>query len=123
MKAVVEKLPPENLRLRATYLSLCVGLKGRTVATEIAMSLTLALTIGVIVTATSFLSGLFGMAGGLILIGALLALLPVATAMVLHAIRRLRPTPGGAFSGASTLVGGLSRHTSWVAPSPCSPGL
>ena len=53
------------------------------------MSLTLALTIGVIVTATSFLSGLFGMAGGLILIGALLALLPVATAMVLHAVTQI----------------------------------
>ena len=89
MKAVVEKLPLGNLRLRATYLSLCGDLKGRTVATEIAMSLTLALTIGVIVTATSFLSGLFGMAGGLILIGALLALLPVATAMVLHAVMQI----------------------------------
>ena len=53
------------------------------------MSLTLALTIGLIVTATSFLSGLFGMAGGLILIGALLALLPVATAMVLHAVTQI----------------------------------
>jgi uncharacterized protein len=53
------------------------------------MSLTLALALGVIVTATSFLSGLFGMAGGLILIGALLALLPVATAMVLHAVTQI----------------------------------
>lgn len=53
------------------------------------MSLSLALTVGVIVTATSFLSGLFGMAGGLILIGALLALLPLATAMVLHAVTQI----------------------------------
>src|SRR3712207_7770355 len=61
------------------YTTLFRSLKGRTVVgTELAMSLTLALTIGLIVIVTSFLSGLFGMAGGLILIGALLALLPVA---------------------------------------------
>jgi uncharacterized membrane protein YfcA len=49
----------------------------------------LAVAIGLIVIATSFLSGLFGMAGGLILIGALLALLPVPTAMVLHAVTQI----------------------------------
>jgi uncharacterized membrane protein YfcA len=53
------------------------------------MSLSLALALGLIVAATSFLSGLFGMAGGLILIGVLLALLPVATAMVLHAVTQI----------------------------------
>ena len=39
--------------------------------------------------ATSFLSGIFGMAGGLILIGVLLALLPLPTAMVLHAVTQI----------------------------------
>ena len=39
--------------------------------------------------ATSFLSGIFGMAGGLILIGVLLVLLPVQTAMVLHAVTQI----------------------------------
>ena len=34
--------------------------------------------------ATSFLSGLFGMAGGMVLMGLLLVLLPVPAAMVLH---------------------------------------
>jgi uncharacterized protein len=53
------------------------------------MTLSLTLTVGLVVTATCFLSGLFGMAGGLILIGALLALLPVATAMVLHAVTQI----------------------------------
>jgi uncharacterized protein len=53
------------------------------------MTLWLALAIILIVTATSFLSGLFGMAGGLILIGALLALLPVSSAMVLHAVTQM----------------------------------
>src|SRR5262245_36736109 len=39
--------------------------------------------------ATAFLSGLFGMAGGLILIGVLLALMPLPAAMVLHAITQM----------------------------------
>ncbi|WP_249159390.1 sulfite exporter TauE/SafE family protein [Bradyrhizobium jicamae] len=39
--------------------------------------------------ATAFLSGLFGMAGGLILIGVLLAILPLPSAMVLHAITQM----------------------------------
>ena len=53
------------------------------------MTIWLAVAIGLIVIATSFLSGLFGMAGGLILIGALLAILPVPTAMVLHAVTQI----------------------------------
>jgi len=40
-------------------------------------------------TATAFLSGIFGMAGGLILIGALLALMPLPAAMALHAITQM----------------------------------
>ena len=39
--------------------------------------------------ATSFLSGVFGMAGGLILVGVLLALLPLPAAMVLHAVTQM----------------------------------
>lgn len=35
---------------------------------------------------TSFISGIFGMAGGMLLIGFLLALLPVAVAMVFHGV-------------------------------------
>jgi uncharacterized membrane protein YfcA len=38
---------------------------------------------------TSFLSGIFGMAGGLILVGVLLALMPVPDAMMLHGITQL----------------------------------
>ncbi len=45
--------------------------------------------LGVLMVATAFLSGLFGMAGGLILIGVLLALMPLPTAMVLHAITQM----------------------------------
>lgn len=49
------------------------------------------ITIAVCVTmlATSFLSGVFGMAGGIILIGVLLVLLPVQAAMVLHGVTQL----------------------------------
>ena len=38
----------------------------------------------VTVLATSFLSGIFGMAGGVIFMGVLTALVPVATAMIIH---------------------------------------
>ncbi|MBI3504049.1 MAG: sulfite exporter TauE/SafE family protein [Proteobacteria bacterium] len=50
--------------------------------------LELALICAVIV-GTSFLSGLFGMAGGMILIGVLLAMLPVPAAMALHAVTQI----------------------------------
>jgi uncharacterized membrane protein YfcA len=42
-----------------------------------------------VIVGTSFLSGLFGMAGGMILIGVLLAMLPVPTAMALHAVTQI----------------------------------
>jgi uncharacterized membrane protein YfcA len=42
-----------------------------------------------LVLATSFLSGIFGMAGGMILLGTLLMFLPVATAMVLQAVAQM----------------------------------
>ncbi|MFT6541704.1 MAG: putative membrane protein YfcA, partial [Maricaulis maris] len=35
---------------------------------------------------TAFISGVFGMAGGLILMGALALVLPVAAAMVVHGV-------------------------------------
>lgn len=38
---------------------------------------------------TSFLSGIFGMAGGLMLVGILLALLPLQDAMVLHGVTQM----------------------------------
>lgn len=48
-----------------------------------------ALALAALVVATSFLSGIFGMAGGLILLGALLTLLDVAPAMVLFGTTQL----------------------------------
>src|SRR5882672_8561040 len=38
---------------------------------------------------TSFLSGIFGMAGGMILVGILLAIMPVPEAMALHAVTQM----------------------------------
>jgi uncharacterized membrane protein YfcA len=50
------------------------------------MSPVSALAILATVLVTAFISGIFGMAGGLILMGVLAALLPVATAMVVHGV-------------------------------------
>jgi uncharacterized membrane protein YfcA len=59
---------------------------------------------------TSFLSGVFGMAGGLVLVGVLLALLPLPAAMALHAVTQI----------ASNLWRGLLwwRHVCWAAAWP-----
>jgi uncharacterized membrane protein YfcA len=50
-----------------------------------------ALMLGLVSTmvATAFLSGIFGMAGGLILMGVLLTLLPLPEAMALHAVTQM----------------------------------
>jgi hypothetical protein len=53
------------------------------------MSLLLILAITAVMVATAFLSGIFGMAGGLILIGVLLVLLPLPDAMALHAVTQM----------------------------------
>jgi len=49
----------------------------------------LAPALFLLVLGTSFLSGVFGMAGGLILMGVLTLLLPVRTAMLLHGVTQL----------------------------------
>lgn len=63
---------------------------------------------------TAFLSGVFGMAGGLILVGILLALLPVPEAMALHGVTQL----------ASNLwrAGLWWRHIQWRAVRPYAAG-
>ena len=47
------------------------------------------IAIGLTMIVTSFLSGIFGMAGGMILMGVLLALLPLPEAMMLHGLTQL----------------------------------
>jgi uncharacterized membrane protein YfcA len=61
------------------------------------MSFGVAAALAVMVFATSFLSGIFGLAGGLVLMGALLLFLPVTTAMVLHAITQMASNGARAF--------------------------
>lgn len=53
------------------------------------MSLILISTLAVIMVVTSFLSGLFGMAGGMVLMGVLLAIMPVPEAMALHGVTQM----------------------------------
>jgi uncharacterized membrane protein YfcA len=55
---------------------------------------------------TSFLSGIFGMAGGMILVGILLALMPVPEAMMLHGVTQM------ASNGWRALL--WWRHIRWV---------
>lgn len=53
------------------------------------MSATLMIALVTTMVATAFLSGIFGMAGGLILMGVLLAVLPLPEAMALHAVTQM----------------------------------
>jgi uncharacterized membrane protein YfcA len=48
------------------------------------LPISLLLLVSLSVLGTSFISGVFGMAGGMVLMGILVALVPVSTAMVLH---------------------------------------
>src|SRR5258707_12626351 len=54
-----------------------------------AMSIALIAILCTTMLATSFLSGIFGMAGGVILIGGLLAIMPLPEAMALHAVTQM----------------------------------
>src|SRR5256885_17191384 len=62
--------------------------------------------LGALMVATAFLSGLFGMAGGMILIGVLLMLMPLPTAMVLHAITQMASNGWRAFLWRAAISGG-----------------
>jgi uncharacterized membrane protein YfcA len=53
------------------------------------ISLTLAIALAATILGTAFISGIFGMAGGMILIGILLVIMPVAAAMVLHGVTQM----------------------------------
>jgi uncharacterized membrane protein YfcA len=53
------------------------------------MTATLIVALAATMVTTAFLSGIFGMAGGLVLMGVLLALLPLPEAMALHAITQM----------------------------------
>ena len=61
------------------------------------MSPLLILAVTTVMVGTAFLSGIFGMAGGLILIGILLVLLPLPEAMALHAVTQMASNGWRAF--------------------------
>ena len=63
------------------------------------------LAIGGVVIVTSIISGIFGMAGGLVLMLILGIVLPVQSAMVLHGITQFLPTAGARCFGASGSIG------------------
>jgi hypothetical protein len=71
------------------------------------ITLPIAAALAASILGTSFLSGIFGMAGGMILMGILLAMMPLAAAMVLHGSRRWRRTAGAPGCGARIFNGGL----------------
>lgn len=86
------------------------------------MSAILVSALAVVMVATAFLSGIFGMAGGLVLIGVLLALLPVPEAMALHAVTQMSSNGWRAFlwwryvrpkAAASFLAGGMAALVGW----------
>lgn len=60
------------------------------------MTLLLALAFTATVLATSFVSGLFGMAGGMLLMGVLLLMMSVPDAMVLHGVTQMASNGGRA---------------------------
>jgi uncharacterized membrane protein YfcA len=53
------------------------------------MTALMAGSLGLLMIFTAFLSGIFGMAGGLILVGVLVVILPLPTAMVLHGVTQM----------------------------------
>ncbi len=64
---------------------------------------------------TSFLSGIFGMAGGMILLGLLLAMLPLAQAMLLHGITQLASNGWRAWLWRAHVDWRVARHFAAVA--------
>ena len=75
---------------------------------------------GLAVLATSFLSGVVGMAGGMILMGILLLMMDVTAAMVLYGVTQTAANGWRACSGECMSTGPSSTAT-WSAPLPCLP--
>ncbi len=69
------------------------------------MSIGLASFIGAVTVITAFLTGIFGMAGGLLLMGVLVVILPVPDAMILHGVTQTS-------SNGSRIVM-MRQHVSW----------
>ena len=72
------------------------------------MSILLGTAIIIATLATAFLSSIFGMIGGLILMGVLVSILPIAQAMVLHGIIQLTSTGYRAYLNSRDICWSLS---------------
>lgn len=68
------------------------------------ISMPFAAMLAASVLSTSFISGLFGMAGGMILMGVLLCFMPVAPAMVLHGLTQIAANVARAWSWRQYIV-------------------
>ena len=71
--------------------------------------------LGVSAVVTSFVSGILGMAGGMILMGILLALMPVPAAMMLHGITQLASNAWRAVMWRKTVDWRVFRGYAWGA--------
>lgn len=86
------------------------------------MSPALIAALLLVMVGTSLLSGIFGMAGGLILVGVLLALLPVQDAMLLHGVTQAASNGWRALLWRRHIRLRRSWRSSAAARSPCSCG-
>ena len=68
------------------------------------ISLPFAIALTASVLSTSFISGVFGMAGGMILMGLLLSFMPLAAAMVLHGLTQIAANLARAWSWRQHIV-------------------
>src|SRR5258708_4756574 len=92
------RIPPSGKLMPGQDNSVCASYTSKAeISAEIRMTPLLIAALGLLMVATAFLSGLFGMAGGLILIGVLLTILPLPSAMVLHAITQMASNGWRAF--------------------------
>ena len=74
------------------------------------MSILIAVAILIATLATAFLSSIFGMLGGLILMGILASILPIASAMVLHGLIQLTSNGYRAWLNRKDIVWAIVTH-------------
>src|SRR5579864_2185124 len=79
----------ERYREYIDYLFTIYLNTGNPASRLLTMTIFMAGSLSALMIFTALLSGIFGMAGGLILIGVLLTLFPVPQAMVLHAVTQM----------------------------------
>src|SRR5258708_22840059 len=84
------RIPPSGKLMPGQDNSVCASDTSKAeISAETTMTPLMMAALGLLMVATAFLSGLFGIAGGPLLIGVLLALMPPPTAVVPHAITQM----------------------------------